>query len=200
MPPGLLAYGGHLKNTIALTTREGVVLSQHIGDLETAEARVRAGARRRRPDRRSYATPATIAVRDLHPRLSRQPRSDGQRPAGHRRPASSRPRRRRHGRARRSPDPSSACRGTAPAMAATGRCGAASFSRVDDDGWRRVAALRPFRLPGGEAAIREPRRAAFGLLYDAFGRDALAMTDLAPVASFSAGRARHARRHDRPAA
>ena len=28
----------------------------------------------------------------------------------------------------------------------------------------RVACLRPFRLPGGERAVREPRRAAFGLL------------------------------------
>lgn len=30
---------------------------------------------------------------------------------------------------------------------------------------QRLVSLRPFRLPGGEAAVREPRRAALGLLY-----------------------------------
>ena len=34
--------------------------------------------------------------------------------------------------------------------------------------------------------MREPRRSALGLLHAAFGEAALAMTDLAPVAAFSA--------------
>ena len=51
--------------------------------------------------------------------------------------------------------------------------------------FRRVAHLRPFRLPGGEAAVREPRRAALGLLHAIVGADALAMTELPPVAAFT---------------
>lgn len=36
--------------------------------------------------------------------------------------------------------------------------------QIDGDGWRRLASLRPFPLPGGERAMAEPRRAALGLL------------------------------------
>ena len=58
------------------------------------------------------------------------------------------------------------------------------FLRVDDRGYRRVAHFLPFPLPGSEAAVREPRRAALGALYAMFGASALEMTDLAPVAAF----------------
>ena len=35
------------------------------------------------------------------------------------------------------------------------------------DGWRRVASIRPFPLPGGERAVREPWRVLAGLLHEA---------------------------------
>ncbi len=60
------------------------------------------------------------------------------------------------------------------------------FLTVDAEHFRRVAHLRPFRLPGGEAAVREPRRAALGLLHALRGEDALSNTELAPVATFTA--------------
>jgi hydrogenase maturation protein HypF len=57
---------------------------------------------------------------------------------------------------------------------------------VDDRSFERVASLRPFGLPGGEQAIREPRRAALGLLYELFGDALFAIDDLAPLRAFSA--------------
>ncbi len=59
------------------------------------------------------------------------------------------------------------------------------FLLVERGKWRRVGHLRRFRLPGGEAAVREPRRAAIGLLVEAFGPAALDMSGLAPVTAFS---------------
>ena len=60
------------------------------------------------------------------------------------------------------------------------------FLTVDAERFRRIAHLRPFRLPGGEAAVREPRRAALGLLHEIYGDDELANTELSPVAAFTA--------------
>jgi hydrogenase maturation protein HypF len=50
----------------------------------------------------------------------------------------------------------------------------------------RFAHLRTFRLPGGEKAIKEPRRAAMGLLYELVGSHLFVNETLAPVLAFSA--------------
>jgi hydrogenase maturation protein HypF len=61
------------------------------------------------------------------------------------------------------------------------------FLLVNGDGWQRVASLRPFPLPGGDAVAREPRRAALGLLHEMDGAVALERTELAPIAAFTPG-------------
>lgn len=51
---------------------------------------------------------------------------------------------------------------------------------VSDGEYRRMCHLRPFRLPGGEKAIREPRRTAFSLLLDTYGSPE-AIPDILPL-------------------
>ena len=180
---GILALGSHLKATIALGAPGGVVVSQHLGDLDSAAARRGFDAAIADLVSLQGATPRR-AVRDLHPDYASSRAADVsglaalavQHHVAH----------------------ISACLGEhalgPPALGVAwdgtgygtdGTIWGGEFIRVDRRGWRRVAALRPFRLPGGDAASREPRRAALGLLYAAFGAQALAMTDLPPIASFS---------------
>ncbi len=43
------------------------------------------------------------------------------------------------------------------------------FFRVTDKTVKRIAHLRQFQLPGGDLAVKEPRRTALGLLFEIFG-------------------------------
>jgi hydrogenase maturation protein HypF len=182
-PAGILALGGHLKTTVALTSGAGVVLSPHIGDLDSGEARD-AHARIRRDLSRLHAAAPRVVVRDLHPDYHTSRVADGlglpvvavQHHVAHVAAAMA-----EHGLA--GPVLGVAFDGTG--YGPDGSVWGGEFLLVGGGGWRRVAYLRPFRLPGGEAAVREPRRSAFGLLAAAFGEGVLSRTGLAPIAEFS---------------
>jgi hydrogenase maturation protein HypF len=59
------------------------------------------------------------------------------------------------------------------------------FLAVDEEGFRRVAHLRTFKLPGGAVVAREPRRSALGLLYEIFGEELFELPLTETIRAFS---------------
>ena len=59
------------------------------------------------------------------------------------------------------------------------------FLRIGENGFDRVAHFRTFPLPGGDVAIREPRRSAAGLLYSIFGTEAFDLPNVESLDAFS---------------
>jgi hydrogenase maturation protein HypF len=184
--PGILAAGGHLKATLALTRREGTVLSQHIGDLDgplARDAHAGAGA----DLLRLYGVRPRVLACDLHPdyhstRWAEELAADNhltlvrvQHHLAHVAAAMA-----EHGIS--PPVLGIAWDGTG--YGTDGTVWGGEFLLVTDENWRRVGHLRPFRLPGGAAAVREPRRAALGLLFELCGEAVLDMERLPPVATF----------------
>ncbi len=197
-PPPLLAVGGHLKNTVAVSLGGEVFLSQHIGDMETPQA---LGAFERVVDdllRMLEVEPVAIA-HDLHPDYLTTrwaAAAGGSETAGFGFQAPRRlaglplvPVQHHHAHL-------ASCLAehgeTEPALGVTwdgtgygtdGTVWGGEFLLGDARSFRRVARLRPFRLPGGEAAVREPRRSALALLWELEGEGAFERQDLAPVAA-----------------
>jgi len=181
--PPLLAVGAHLKNAIAVAIGRQVVISQHIGDLETAEA-WDAFKRVASDLPRLWGVSPKRLVCDSHPDyLSTQFARDSGKPftaiqhhAAH----------------------VAACAAEneiiGPVLGVSwdgtgygldGTVWGGEFIRLDGNHWERVAHLRLFPLPGGDAAIKEPRRVALGILFELMGQNALARQELPTVQAFT---------------
>ena len=169
--PAVLAVGGHLKSTVAIAVGRDVFVSQHVGDLDTLEARQ---AFERAIDDLCALfdfTPEVVAC-DLHPDYASTRWA-------HRSGLPVVPIQHHHAHV-------AACaaendvRGSYLGIAwdgtgygLDGTTWGGEFFLVDGRAMQRVAHLRPFRLPGAEAAVREGWRSAASLRWEVFGSDGL---------------------------
>jgi hydrogenase maturation protein HypF len=186
--PPMLAVGGQLKNTIAISNGKAIFVSQHIGDLETAAAFEAFQTTIQSLEGLYGHRPETI-VCDAHPDyLSTQfARKSGL-------PVIAVQHHHAHVAACMAENdlepPVLGVSWDGTGYGLDGTIWGGEFLSVMGVSFRRLATFRPFRLPGGEKAIREPRRTALGLLYEMFGPGLFSMRHLAPVASFSAAELR----------
>jgi hydrogenase maturation protein HypF len=190
--PTVLAVGGHLKNTVALAVGNQVFLSQHIGDLETEQAH---GAFRRiiSDFQNLYERTPQLIAADCHPdylstKFARQLAS-----AGPNQPDTSRPLVSVQHHIAHVLSCMAENQVTAPVLGVSwdgtgygldGTIWGGEFFLIHEKTVERVAHFAPFRLPGGEKAVKEPRRTALGLLHQIYGDATFDRTDLAPLASF----------------
>lgn len=182
-PPVVLAVGAHLKNSVALEVEANVFLSQHIGDLETLKAHA-AFSRVAADLPAFYEAEPQILAADLHPDYvsTRHACNTGKRVVGV-----------QHHLAHvfsclaenNVALPALGVAWDGMGLGWDGSIWGGEFFQVTDQTNERVAHLRPFPLPGGDQAAREPRRVALGVLYELFGDAAFEMKGLAPIDAFS---------------
>ena len=186
--PCILALGAHLKNTVALSVGNDIFVSQHIGDLETMQAHAAFHAVAGDLPRLYDAAPEIVAC-DLHPDYL------STKHAAHLAAQTGAPQHAvQHHWAHvlscmaenqvEFPALGVAWDGTG--FGTDGTIWGGEFLLARSDSFERVAHLRPFHLPGGEMAVKQPRRTAIGLLFEMLGRNAFEQRDLAPLREFSA--------------
>ena len=184
--PPVLALGADLKNTIALSVGHQVFVSQHIGDLESAEAFSTFQRVIHNFEQLRAVRPAVVACDD-HPdyhstRFAARlgiPVQSVQHHVAHVASCMA-----ENGIAR---EPALGIAWDGTGYGTDGTVWGGEFLRVERGAWQRVAHFRTFPLPGGEAAVKEPRRTALGLLYALLGPGAFSATECAPHSQFSPG-------------
>lgn len=181
--PAILAVGAHLKNTVAMSVGKNIFVSQHIGDLDTAES-YNAFIRVIDDFRKLYDRQPELLACDAHPDYLSTQYTGGrkvdivqvQHHYAH----------------------VLACMAEneidAPVLGVSwdgtgygldGTVWGGEFFLISEKSFWRVAHLRTFRLPGGDKAVKEPRRSALGLLFELHGEDLEALRDIPTMMAFS---------------
>jgi hydrogenase maturation protein HypF len=181
--PCVLAVGAHMKNSVALSVGKEIFLSQHIGDLETKEAF--SAFRKTVIDLpRLYEAEISAVACDLHPEYLSTKQAAGMRTPLHQI---------QHHFAHvmacmaenELEDPVLGVSWDGTGYGPDGTIWGGEFLLTDEGSFQRVAHFRPFRLPGGDTSVKEPRRTALGVLYEIWGDKAISDRRWSPVTSFS---------------
>ncbi|MGE3842314.1 MAG: carbamoyltransferase HypF [Vicinamibacterales bacterium] len=163
--PSVIALGAHQKNTVAVTAGANVFISQHVGDLDTAPAVAAFRSVLESLQNLYHIVPACVLA-DAHPDYAST----------------------KHAQTLGLPIVSiqhhyahvAACLAEneldgrvlgvcwdGTGYGSDGTIWGGEFLTTSDAGFSRFACLRPFRVPGGDRGVREPRRSAFGALWTA---------------------------------
>ncbi|MGR9035696.1 MAG: carbamoyltransferase HypF, partial [Gammaproteobacteria bacterium] len=179
--PDMLAFGGQSKSTVAVSRGRQIIMSPHLGDLDS-EASYRHFEATLSDLEKFYQIKPVTLMRDLHDGyLSSQ--------AAERLCANSAKRlttepvqhhyahvlscMAEHG--LEPPVLGIAWDGTG--LGVDNTLWGGEFLLIHDKGFQRFAHFRPFLLPGGYQAIREPRRTSLGMRYEIFSDHAFDVSD-----------------------
>ena len=160
----VLALGGQLKNTIALSRRGEIITSQHLGDLAGTET-VENYRRSINDICELYEINPDLLVADLHPDYYSTS-------YGLQRPEPLHQVQHHHAHAasllvdRQTDQEILALVWDGTGYGDDGTVWGGEFLLADLKDYRRTAHFRTFPLPGGEKAVEEPRRCALGLLQE----------------------------------
>jgi hydrogenase maturation protein HypF len=181
--PSIIAVGAHLKNAIAASIGNNIFVSQHIGDLDSALA-YQFFEKTIEDFRQLYELHPELMACDLHPVYlsGKYARKQTLRTNGI-----------QHHYAHilscmvenqiSPPVMGVAWDGTGYGLDNTIWGG--EFLSITNMGFERLAYFRPFLLPGGDQAIKEPRRIAAGMLYEMSGKEIFGTDNLLSIQSLT---------------
>lgn len=186
--PPIIAVGGHLKNTVAVTAGNNIFLSPHIGDLETIES-LKAFEKVISDFQGLYSIKSPRVVSDAHPeyistKIAKTMSPDTIRVQHHFAHIAS---------CMADNDIDGSLLGVAwdgTGYGLDGTIWGGEFICADGGDFKRIATFRSFRLPGGVKAIREPARVALGLLYEIWRERVFEKSELHPVKAYNSSELR----------
>ncbi len=169
----ILAVGGHQKNTIALGLKNKIILSQHIGDLETLSSQ-KAFEETIETFLNLYDFKPEVVISDLHPRYYSThfakkiseymniPHIKIQHHFSHALSLMAE---------HKLNEKLFAVVWDGTGYGTDGNLWGGEFLIADYREFKRISHLKYFRLIGGEKAVKEPKRVALSMLFEIFGRD-----------------------------